>query len=95
MTSPSKTKARDFKYTDPFAVREAEKYERPIPSRELIIQVLKSQGVPLRIEEIAAILEVYEEEDIIEEISTRAADIHNWFCTDTAADKLAYNGSEA
>ncbi len=64
MTSPSKTKARDFKYTDPFAAREAEKYERPIPSRELILQVLKEQGVPLRLEEIAPLLGVFEEEDI-------------------------------
>jgi len=64
MTSPSKTKARDFKYTDPFAAREAEKYERPIPSRELILQVLKEQGVPLRLEEIAPMLGVYEDEDV-------------------------------
>jgi len=64
MTSPSKTKARDFKYTDPFAAREAEKYERPIPSRELILQVLKEQGVPLRLEEIAPLLGVFEDEDI-------------------------------
>jgi len=64
MTSPSKTKARNFKYTDPFAAREAEKYERPIPSRELILQVLKEQGVPLRLEEIAPLLGVFEDEDI-------------------------------
>ncbi|MFM8332553.1 MAG: ribonuclease R, partial [Candidatus Methylumidiphilus sp.] len=64
MTSPSKTKARDFKYTDPFAAREAEKYERPIPSRELILQALKEQGVPLRLEEIAALLGVAEDEDV-------------------------------
>lgn len=64
MTSPSKTKARDFKYTDPFAEREAQKYERPIPSRELILQVLKEQGVPLRLEEIAACLQIGEAEDI-------------------------------
>jgi len=64
MTSPSKTKARDFKYTDPFAAREAEKYDRPIPSRELILQVLKEQGVPLRLEELAPMLGVYEDEDI-------------------------------
>jgi ribonuclease R len=64
MTAPSDTKARDFKYTDPFAAREAEKYERPIPSRELILQVLKEQGVPLRLDEIAAALGVDDEEDI-------------------------------
>ncbi|MDD2766103.1 MAG: VacB/RNase II family 3'-5' exoribonuclease, partial [Opitutaceae bacterium] len=64
MTSPSKTKARDFKYTDPFAAREAEKYERPIPSRELILQVLQEQGVPLRLEELAPLLGLFDDEDI-------------------------------
>ena len=64
MTKPSKTKAQDFKYTDPFAEREAQKYERPIPSRELILQVLKEQGVPLRLEELSPLLGVFEEEDI-------------------------------
>ena len=32
---------------DPHAAREAEKYARPIPSRELIIEKLTEQGVPL------------------------------------------------
>jgi ribonuclease R len=64
MTSPSKTKARDFNYTDPFAAREAQKYERPIPSRELILAVLKEQGIPLRLEELAPLLGVCEDEDI-------------------------------
>ncbi len=64
MTKPSKTKAQDFKYTDPFAEREAQKYERPIPSRELILQLLKEQGVPLRLEELAPMLGLVEDEDI-------------------------------
>ena len=64
MTSPSNTKARDFTPTDPFAEREAQKYERPIPSRELILQLLKQHGIPLRLEELAPLLGVVEDEDI-------------------------------
>jgi len=64
MTSPSNAKVRDFKLQDPFAEREAEKYERPIPSRELIIQVVKEQGVPLCLEELAKLLDVGAEEDV-------------------------------
>ena len=52
-----------MKYQDPFAQREAEKYERPIPSRELIIQIIKEQGVPLNLEELAKLLGVTEEVD--------------------------------
>ncbi len=40
-------------YVDPFAQREAEKYDNPIPSRELIIQLLKQEGKPLRRKQIA------------------------------------------
>ncbi|MFN5745000.1 MAG: ribonuclease R [Methylococcaceae bacterium] len=49
---------------DPFAAREAEKYIRPIPSRELIMSLLKEQGAPLKGEEIAALLAIDEDEDI-------------------------------
>ncbi|WP_349431306.1 ribonuclease R [Methylomarinum sp. Ch1-1] len=40
-------------YNDPYAQREAEKYENPIPSRELILQVIKEAGKPLRRKQIA------------------------------------------
>jgi ribonuclease R len=47
MTLKSK-KNVDFSSTqDPFAQREAEKYANPIPSRELIIQLLEQVGEPL------------------------------------------------
>lgn len=39
--------------TDPFAQREAEKYENPIPSRELILQLIEEIGKPLRRQQIA------------------------------------------
>ena len=38
---------------DPFAQREAEKYEQPIPSRELILKLLEKLGKPLRRQQIA------------------------------------------
>ena len=39
--------------TDPYAQREAEKYENPIPSRELILQLIEDNGKPLRRQQIA------------------------------------------
>jgi ribonuclease R len=48
--------------TDPHASREAEKYENPIPSRELIMDVLTQAGVPMMEDEIAAALEISEAE---------------------------------
>ena len=53
MTAKSK-KDVDFSSTlDPYAQREAEKYENPIPSRELILQLIEEIGRPLRRKEIA------------------------------------------
>jgi len=49
---------------DPFAEREAEKYERPIPSRELILEVLKEQGRPAKLEELADFLGVLDADDV-------------------------------
>ncbi len=44
----------DFKFLkDPFAAREAEKYEHPIPSRELILQLIQQVGKPVRRQQIA------------------------------------------
>ena len=44
----------DFKILeDPYAEREAEKYENPIPSRELILQLIQQTGKPLRRQQIA------------------------------------------
>ena len=44
----------DFKtLEDPFAQREAEKYENPIPSRELVLQLIQQSGKPLRRHQIA------------------------------------------
>jgi ribonuclease R len=42
------------KHKDPHFAREAEKYERPIASRELIMQILAKRGEPLTFDELAA-----------------------------------------
>lgn len=48
---------------DPMYAREAQKYERPIVSRELILDYLAKLGAPAKLERIAEDLEV-EEEDV-------------------------------
>jgi len=61
LTSNTPQKA---KLQDPYAEREADKYARPIPSRELILEALREQGVPLSGEEVASLVGVSEEEDL-------------------------------
>jgi ribonuclease R len=64
-------KAVDFESTkDPYAQREAEKYENPIPSRELILQLIEHAGRPLRREEIAEAFSL-EDEDQLEALRRR------------------------
>ena len=47
---------------DPYADREAEKYDRPIASRELIMQLLAEQGEPLTRPQLEVLLEIGDEE---------------------------------
>lgn len=47
---------------DPYAQREAEQYEHPLPSREYILDVMAEQGVPLRVEELYELLEIQDRE---------------------------------
>jgi ribonuclease R len=55
----------DFSQTqDPFAQREAEKYESPIPSRELILQLIETIGKPLRRQQIAQQFSLDSENDL-------------------------------
>lgn len=46
------------KNLDPYAEREAQKYEHPIPSREYIIEYLRECGKPVRAEELIKILKL-------------------------------------
>ncbi len=47
---------------DPFASREAENYENPLPSREYILQVMEEQGVPLHVETLYDLLNISDDE---------------------------------
>lgn len=47
---------------DPHAVREADKYERPIASRELIMQLLDEQGEPLTRPQLEKFLDIGDED---------------------------------
>ncbi|PLA73411.1 ribonuclease R, partial [Hydrogenovibrio sp. SC-1] len=48
--------------TDPHASREADKYDNPIPSREYIIELLENEQKPLRIKQIATLLDIDDDE---------------------------------
>ncbi|NPA71375.1 MAG: ribonuclease R, partial [Gammaproteobacteria bacterium] len=48
---------------DPHAQREADKYDNPIPSREFIIGALEEAQKPLRLYQIAKILEIDEDDE--------------------------------
>lgn len=50
---------------DPHAQREAEKYQRPIASREYILELLGRATEPLKEKQLALLLEIEEEEDRI------------------------------
>ena len=43
---------------DPFQAREAERYEHPVPSRELILEVLTEAGVPMAEQDLARQLDI-------------------------------------
>ncbi len=47
---------------DPFYEREILRYENPLPSREYILATLKERGVPMPEHELAALLDVHENE---------------------------------
>ena len=43
---------------DPHFEREVAKYERPLPSREYVLQVLVDQGKPVSFEQLCALLDI-------------------------------------
>jgi ribonuclease R len=47
---------------DPFAQRESEKYNEPLPSREYILQVLIDAGKPLTFDQLAEYFDLFEDE---------------------------------
>ena len=57
----SKKSKPPFYKSDPFYKRESEKYEMPIPSRELILQVLQDFGRPMTRNQLVSKLEIEDE----------------------------------
>lgn len=53
-----------MKFKDPFHQREAEKYEKPIPSRELILGVLAENGQPMDFATLATALNLVDDIDL-------------------------------
>lgn len=53
-----------MKFKDPHSQREAEKYDNPIPSRELILQILDQSGQPLDFADLSGKLHLTEERDL-------------------------------
>ncbi|MES9831085.1 MAG: ribonuclease R [Candidatus Thiodiazotropha sp. DIVDIV] len=49
---------------DPYQEREARKYENPIPSREFIMETLKSEGIPMNRHVLAEKLSIKSEEQV-------------------------------
>jgi len=61
---PSSKSIPSRRAADPYAAREARKYENPIPSRELILETLRELGGPPNFRELAEALELEGEEDL-------------------------------
>jgi ribonuclease R len=61
---PKSKKDVELSTKDPFAQREAEKYENPIPSRELILQLIEQAGKPLTRSDIANRFKLESEDDL-------------------------------
>ena len=58
-------KAKSPRELDPHRQRESKKYSNPIPSREFILETLSEAGVPLNFEEVAAALDISDEQDVV------------------------------
>ena len=59
---PNKTNQSSARRQDPHAAREARHYEVPLPSRELVLQLLSDQGIPLSAEQVYVLLDISENE---------------------------------
>lgn len=63
---------KNTRSSDPQFERESELYEKPIPSRELILQVMEEHGVPVKKLDLIKILEIQDDEIIFFEKRIRA-----------------------
>src|SRR5690349_3501438 len=58
-----RVKGSRLRLADPYLERERARYENPLPSREWILQVLQSEGVPVPPERLFELLEINPEEE--------------------------------
>ncbi len=58
----TKNKQKIEKLTDPYAKREANKYAKPIASRELLLQILTERGKLMTMEQLAAALKIIDDD---------------------------------
>jgi len=58
-------KNKNNRCSDPYAEREAGRYDMPLPSRELILTTMSDQGIPLSVEQLYILLDISEDERII------------------------------
>ena len=65
------SKTKTLRHADPHRAREAAKYESPLPSREMILEVLDREGVPLSEDALASLLgiETHEREGFARRLS--------------------------
>ncbi|MCJ8170240.1 ribonuclease R [Atopomonas sediminilitoris] len=61
----------DWQAEDPNAATEAEKYERPVPSREYILEWLEKRGAPANREQLGAELGIDDDEELVEGLRRR------------------------
>lgn len=61
-TARSKNSKKTLRSQDPFLVREKEKYDHPLPSREFILELLTQEGVPLAPDFLIEALSITEDE---------------------------------
>jgi ribonuclease R len=59
---PSLSRQSNARRHDPHAAREARNYETPLPSRELVLQLLADQGIPLSAEQVYVLLDISDDE---------------------------------
>jgi ribonuclease R len=57
-----RAKKGSVRESDPFLARERAKYDRPLPSREFLLEILEEKGVPLEEAEFARLLDIEEDE---------------------------------
>ncbi|HQW38266.1 MAG TPA: ribonuclease R, partial [Usitatibacteraceae bacterium] len=50
------SKTKTLRHADPHKDREAAKYEHPLPSREMILEVLDREGIPLAEDHLVSLL---------------------------------------